>query len=192
MIKVGIIGSTGYAGQEIVRILLRHPEDKIVWYGSRSYIDKRYSEVFGNMFRLVEDVCKGENMQELADQKAKLTGCVLNDTPAVSHSKRYGYGQYIMHRVCRVNPDGSLDISGDAQCVMECGVPREAVFARVVEAERDGKMIAPGDRCWNFFSGFWVDSFAVRPLLLRGGSAVMRIIKSFRGESDGSGQRKKE
>ena len=68
MIKVGIIGSTGYAGQEIVRILLRHPEAKIVWYGSRSYIDKRYSEVFGNMFRLVEDVCKGENMQELADQ----------------------------------------------------------------------------------------------------------------------------
>lgn len=53
-------------------------------------------------------------------------------------------GQYIMHRVCRVNPDGSLDISGDAQCVMECGVPRNAVFARVVEAERDGKLIAPG------------------------------------------------
>ena len=68
MIRVGIIGSTGYAGQEIVRILLRHPEAKIVWYGSRSYIDKRYSEVFGNMFQLVEDICKGENMKELADQ----------------------------------------------------------------------------------------------------------------------------
>ncbi len=35
-----------------------------------------------------------DSMQELADQKAKLTGCILNDTPAVSHSKRYGYGQY--------------------------------------------------------------------------------------------------
>lgn len=35
-----------------------------------------------------------DSMQELAAQKAKLTGCVLNDTPAVSHSKRYGYGQY--------------------------------------------------------------------------------------------------
>lgn len=34
-----------------------------------------------------------DSMQELADQKANLTGCVLNDTPAVSHSKRYGYGQ---------------------------------------------------------------------------------------------------
>lgn len=68
MIKVGIIGSTGYAGQELVRILLRHPKTEIVWYGSRSYIDKEYSEVFGNMFQLVEDICKGENMKELADQ----------------------------------------------------------------------------------------------------------------------------
>lgn len=40
MIKVGIIGSTGYAGQELVRILLQHPDAEIVWYGSRSYIDK--------------------------------------------------------------------------------------------------------------------------------------------------------
>ncbi len=68
MIKVGIIGSTGYAGQELVRILLRHPEVKIVWYGSRSYIDRKYSEVFGNMFQLVEDLCKGEDMDELARQ----------------------------------------------------------------------------------------------------------------------------
>ena len=68
MIKVGIIGSTGYAGQELVRILLQHPEAEIVWYGSRSYIDRKYSEVFGNMFQLVEDVCKGEDMDALASQ----------------------------------------------------------------------------------------------------------------------------
>ena len=66
MIKVGIIGSTGYAGQELVRILLQHPDAEIVWYGSRSYIDKKYSEVFGNMFQLVDDKCMGENMDELA------------------------------------------------------------------------------------------------------------------------------
>ena len=33
MIKVGIIGATGYAGAEIVRILYSHPEAEIVWYG---------------------------------------------------------------------------------------------------------------------------------------------------------------
>ena len=67
MIKAGIIGSTGYAGAELVRLLLGHKDVEIVWYGSRSYIDKRYSEVYQNMFRLVENVCQDDNMKELAD-----------------------------------------------------------------------------------------------------------------------------
>ena len=66
--KVGIIGSTGYAGAEIVRILMNHPEAEIIWYGSRSYVDKKFSEVFGNMFQIVEDVCKGENISELSEK----------------------------------------------------------------------------------------------------------------------------
>ena len=68
MIKVGIIGSTGYAGQELVRILLAHPEARIVWYGSRSYVDKKYADVFRNMFTLVEDKCLDDNIPELAKQ----------------------------------------------------------------------------------------------------------------------------
>ena len=68
MVKAGIIGSTGYAGQELVRILLQHPGVEIVWYGSKSYIDKKYSEVFGNMFQIVDDICMGENIEELAGQ----------------------------------------------------------------------------------------------------------------------------
>ncbi len=69
MIKVGIIGSTGYAGQEIVRLLMGHKDAEIVWYGSRSYIDKKYYEVFGNMFQIVDANCMDDNMEELA-QKA--------------------------------------------------------------------------------------------------------------------------
>ena len=68
MIRVGIIGSTGYAGQELVRILLQHPDAEIVWYGSRSYVDEKYSSVFGNMVNLVDAKCMGENMDELAKQ----------------------------------------------------------------------------------------------------------------------------
>lgn len=66
MIKVGIIGSTGYAGQELVRLLLQHKEAEIVWYGSKSYIDKSYAEVFPNMFELVEADCLEDNIEELA------------------------------------------------------------------------------------------------------------------------------
>ena len=67
MIKAGIIGSTGYAGQELVRILTAHPEAEIVWYGSRSYIDQRYADVFKNMFKIVDAKCMDDNMEELAN-----------------------------------------------------------------------------------------------------------------------------
>lgn len=68
MVKVGIIGATGYAGGELVRILLRHPEAEIKWYGSKSYIGKKYYEVYRNMFRIVEEECLDDNIEELAQQ----------------------------------------------------------------------------------------------------------------------------
>lgn len=68
MIKVGIIGATGYAGQELVRLLLQHKEAEIVWYGSRSYVDQKFSAVFGNVFQIVEDLCKADDLHELAEQ----------------------------------------------------------------------------------------------------------------------------
>ncbi len=68
MIKAGIIGATGYAGAELVRLLLGHREVEIKWYGSRSYIDEKYARVYGNMFQLVEDSCLGDNLEELAKE----------------------------------------------------------------------------------------------------------------------------
>ena len=68
MIKAGIIGATGYAGQELVRLLYQHPQAEVVWYGSRSYIDKKYSDVYRNLFQLVDDRCLDDNMEELSRQ----------------------------------------------------------------------------------------------------------------------------
>lgn len=68
MIKAGIIGATGYAGGELVRILTGHKNVEIKWYGSRSYIDKKYAEVYQNMFQIVDDKCMDDNMEALADE----------------------------------------------------------------------------------------------------------------------------
>ncbi|WP_346684972.1 N-acetyl-gamma-glutamyl-phosphate reductase [Anaerostipes butyraticus] len=68
MIKAGIIGSTGYAGQELVRLLMQHKDAEIVWYGSRSYIDQKYYDVFHNMFEIVDDKCLDDNIEELAEK----------------------------------------------------------------------------------------------------------------------------
>ena len=66
MIKAGIIGATGYAGGELVRILTGHRDVEICWYGSRSYIDKKYAEVYQNMFQIVDAKCMDDNMDELS------------------------------------------------------------------------------------------------------------------------------
>ena len=52
MIKVGIIGATGYAGAEIVRLIQQHKDSEVVWFGSRSYVDAK---------------CLDDNMEELAE-----------------------------------------------------------------------------------------------------------------------------
>ena len=68
MIKAGIIGATGYAGAELVRLLLGHKDVEIKWYGSRSYVDQAYASVYQNMFQLVDEKCLDDNMEAMADQ----------------------------------------------------------------------------------------------------------------------------
>ncbi len=68
MIKVGIVGATGYAGGELVRILTGHKNAEIKWFGSRSHIDGKYADVYRNMFQIVDAVCMDDNMEELASQ----------------------------------------------------------------------------------------------------------------------------
>lgn len=68
MIKVGIIGATGYAGGELVRILTGHKEAEIKWFGSRSYIDQKYASVYQNMFQIVDATCMDDNMEKLASR----------------------------------------------------------------------------------------------------------------------------
>ena len=77
MIKAGIVGATGYAGCELVRILMGHPQVEIVWYGSKSYIDKAYASVYRNMFQVVEDICKDDNLKEMA----KMVDVIFTATP---------------------------------------------------------------------------------------------------------------
>lgn len=68
MIKAGIIGATGYAGNELARLLLGHKEVEVAWYGSRSYIDQKYADVYQNFFKLVDAKCMDDNMTALADE----------------------------------------------------------------------------------------------------------------------------
>lgn len=101
MIKVGIIGSTGYAGAEIVRILLNHPEAETVWYGSRSYVDQKFASVFGNFTEIVDAKCLDDNIEELS----KEADVVFTATPQ-------GYCATIVNDVVLSNTK-IIDLSAD-------------------------------------------------------------------------------
>lgn len=67
MINVGIVGSTGYGGCELVRFLLTHPNVHIEWVSSRIYSDQEYSDVYKGYFTLLDQKCVDENLEKYLD-----------------------------------------------------------------------------------------------------------------------------
>ncbi|HAG04272.1 MAG TPA: N-acetyl-gamma-glutamyl-phosphate reductase [Lachnospiraceae bacterium] len=67
MINVGIIGATGYAGSELVRIISAHPDAQIKTLTSQSYAGKKYSEVYEN-YRHKDYICDEEDIEKMADE----------------------------------------------------------------------------------------------------------------------------
>lgn len=68
MIKAGIMGSTGYAGGELARLLLQREDVEIIWYGSKSYVDQKYGSIYQNMFQITGDSCQDDNIEALAEK----------------------------------------------------------------------------------------------------------------------------
>lgn len=66
MIKVGIVGATGYAGVELVRLLQSHPEVAVTGVSSVSYEGKSISEIYPNLYGICDD--KLESEQALIDK----------------------------------------------------------------------------------------------------------------------------
>lgn len=57
MIKAGIVGATGYAGAELVRLLLGHPQAQVAAISSVSFEGKALSEVYPAYVDLCDMVC---------------------------------------------------------------------------------------------------------------------------------------
>jgi len=75
-------------------------------------------------------------------------------------------GQYVMHRICRVKPDGYY-IVGDAQTEIEGPVARGQIFALVKKVKRKGKWLGPDDFWWKFFERAWIRMIPLRPFVVK-------------------------
>ena len=58
MTRVAVVGATGYAGAELVRILSHHPQTELTILTSRQHTGVRFDHVYPSMARRVELVCE--------------------------------------------------------------------------------------------------------------------------------------
>ena len=61
MIKAGIVGATGYAGAELVRLLTGHPEAEISAISSVSFEGQKLSDVYPSYTFLNDMVCEDQD-----------------------------------------------------------------------------------------------------------------------------------
>ncbi len=68
MIKAGVIGATGYAGAELIRLLCSRSDVELIRFGSKSYVGKEYTSEYGNLRGFAEAVCEGDELEELSKE----------------------------------------------------------------------------------------------------------------------------
>lgn len=73
-IKIGILGSTGYTGVVLVKLLLNHPNVNIVYLGSEQHVGKLYSEIYPTFLGLLDKKCEPTNPKTIAN-KCDLVFC---------------------------------------------------------------------------------------------------------------------
>ncbi|AGF80069.1 N-acetyl-gamma-glutamyl-phosphate reductase [Desulfocapsa sulfexigens DSM 10523] len=68
MLRVAIIGASGYTGVELARILCNHPEFELTAATSRQYAGKPLSEVFPNLLGKTDLICENLSIDELCSR----------------------------------------------------------------------------------------------------------------------------
>jgi N-acetyl-gamma-glutamyl-phosphate reductase len=68
MIRAGVVGATGYAGAELVRLLSDHPAAELTVLTSRQFAGTRFDRIYPAMSGMVSLVCEALSIELLANQ----------------------------------------------------------------------------------------------------------------------------
>lgn len=73
MIKAGVIGASGYAGNEVLRLLLMHPEVQVTGVGARSYLGQKVSDLYPSFYQVCDLVFETDD-EVIADADIVFAG----------------------------------------------------------------------------------------------------------------------
>jgi N-acetyl-gamma-glutamyl-phosphate reductase len=101
MIKVGIIGASGYTGEELARILALHPQVELTVATSRQYAGRKLADIYPNLRQIVDLTVEDVVLDDLV-KRADLF------FTAVPHQTAMGIVPQLLERGCKV-----VDLSAD-------------------------------------------------------------------------------
>ncbi len=67
-IKAAIIGSTGYAGQELFRLLSLHEDTEVKFVTSKSYLGQKYSDIYQNFNEITDIYCTDDDLEKISKE----------------------------------------------------------------------------------------------------------------------------
>lgn len=102
MIKGGIVGATGYAGQQLIWFLHNHSEVSIEFISSHNYADVEFSEVYPSYNKFIRQRCI--NMQKAEEKLSDIDVLFI----ALPHGKSFDITKKALSKGVKV-----IDLGGD-------------------------------------------------------------------------------
>ena len=68
MIKVAIVGSTGYVGTELIRLLINNPNVDLKYITSETYEGESYSSIYENYREVFTNTCQAKDLEKIAEE----------------------------------------------------------------------------------------------------------------------------
>lgn len=84
-------------------------------------------------------------------------------------------GQFVLHRVHKVNSDGTYNMCGDNQWHLEKGIRPDQIIGTVVSIQRGNKVIKTTNPLYKLYVVLWVKSRVVRRIVVGGFRKIKRI-----------------
>jgi len=81
MIRVGIVGATGYTGAELVRLLCAHPDVELTVLTSRQYAGVRFDQVYPAMAGITDLICQAFSADDICDTSDVLFTALPHSLP---------------------------------------------------------------------------------------------------------------
>lgn len=86
-------------------------------------------------------------------------------------------GHFVLHRVLKVNSDGTYNMCGDNQWHIEKNIRPDQIIGTVIKIQRGNKTFSTKNIIYRTYVKFWVFIRPLRHIIIGGSRKILRIIK---------------